>query len=266
MTIFQAIILGVVEGITEFLPISSTGHMILVSHWLGLADTDFLKSFEIIIQLGAILSVIVYFRKRIFTDFQMWKSVVIAFVPTGIIGFILYKLIKQYLLGNTLVVLWALLIGGILIIYFEGRALRSYTSSFEYLGQSVSQKTELPNYKQSILIGLVQSLSVIPGVSRSAATIVGGMALGIPRQIIVEFSFLLAIPTMLAATGFDLIKNYQSFSIDQLSVLAVGFVSAFLIALASVRFLMIFVQKHSLAVFGWYRIILSILLFLIFYL
>ncbi|MEI6494604.1 MAG: undecaprenyl-diphosphate phosphatase [bacterium] len=254
MTIFQALVLGIVEGVTEFLPISSTGHMILVSHWLGLANTDFLKSFEIIIQLGAILSVVVYFWRRIFTDLEIWKKVITAFIPTGIIGFVLYKIIKQYLLGNTMVVLWALLIGGILIIVFEKRAAKLPVG-----------RTEL-SYKQSAWVGLIQSLAVIPGVSRSAATIVGGMALGVSRQTIVEFSFLLAVPTMLAATGLDLVKNYQLFSIDQLGVLSVGFISAFLVALASVKFLMTFVQKNSLAIFGWYRIVLAAVLLIVFYL
>jgi undecaprenyl-diphosphatase len=228
--------------------------MILVSHWLGLPDTEFLKSFEIIIQLGAILSVVVYFWKRVFSDLNMWKKVLAAFIPTGIIGFVLYKLIKQYLLGNIAVVLWALLIGGILIIYFEKRTAKST------FGQS-----EI-SYKKSALIGLVQSLAVIPGVSRSAATIIGGMAQGISRQAIVEFSFLLAIPTMLAATGLDLVKNYQLFSIDQFNILAVGFIAAFLVALVSIKFLMTFVQKNSLVVFGWYRIILAVILLIVFYL
>lgn len=254
MTIFQALILGLVEGVTEFLPISSTGHMILVSHWLGLPETEFLKSFEIIIQLGAILSVIVYFWKRIFNDLKMWKKVFTAFIPTGVIGFILYKLIKGHLLGNVAIVLWALLVGGILIIYFEKRMAKSSYGLVEL------------TYKKSALVGLAQALAVIPGVSRSAATIIGGMALGISRQAIVEFSFLLAIPTMLAATGMDLMKNYQLFSLDQFNILAAGFITAFIVALASIKFLMSYVQRHSLEVFGWYRIVLAGILLVIFYL
>ncbi|MFL5619928.1 MAG: undecaprenyl-diphosphate phosphatase, partial [Gemmatimonadaceae bacterium] len=165
----HAVLLGIVEGITEFLPISSTAHLILASRALGLSETEFLKSFEIIIQLGAILSVVVLYWKR-FLDVEVLKKLVVAVIPTGVIGLTVYKAIKGYLLGNVAVVL------------------------------------------STLLIGLFQAIAVIPGVSRSAATIVGGSLLGVSKRTIVEFSFMLAVPTMLAATGLELLKSRAALS------------------------------------------------------
>ncbi|TSC52419.1 MAG: undecaprenyl-diphosphatase [Parcubacteria group bacterium LiPW_41] len=253
MNLFHSFILGIVEGVTEFLPISSTGHMILVSSLLNIPQTDFIKTFEISIQLGAILAVVVLFFKRFFTDWGTIKKIVVAFIPTSIIGFILYKFIKQYLIGNIFVVLWALGIVGIVFIVIE------------YL-QSKKSKTGLSeiSYKQAFLIGIAQSLAVIPGVSRSGATIMGGLLLGIGRKEIVEFSFLLAVPTMVAATGYDLLKSGSILSVDMFLPLGIGFVTSFIVALFVVRWFIKFVQTNTFTGFGIYRILIA-MLFLLFF-
>lgn len=252
MEYLVSIILGVVEGITEFLPISSTGHLILVSHLLPVVSSEFWKSFMIIIQLGAILSVVVLYWNKLWQVKLLWGKLLTAFIPTAILGLIFYKLIKTYLLNNTLIVVMALLIGGILIILFE-----------KYYHPKEIETEVWPTYKQSFVIGLFQSIAMIPGVSRSAATILGGLSLGISRKTIVEFSFLLAIPTMIAATGLDLLKVGTSFSREEWVLLVVGFVTSFLVAIWAVKFLVRYIQKHDFTLFGWYRIILA-LLFLIF--
>ncbi len=254
MNILDAIILGVVEGVTEFLPVSSTGHMILVGHALGIADSAFTKSFEVIIQLGAILAIVLLYRKTILRDFRSVLKVMTAFVPTAIIGYALYKSIKQYLLGNEVVVVLALVIGGVLIVLFE----RMYVKTTE--GPSVEGEVFAPvTYKKAVYIGLFQSLAVIPGVSRSAATIIGGEILKLPKKTIVEFSFLLAIPTMLAATVLDIYKDPSVLSGGNFGLLSVGFVTAFVVALFVVKYFLRFIQKHTFEVFGYYRIIVGIL-------
>lgn len=243
MDLLHVIILGAVEGLTEFLPISSTGHLIIAARLLNLTQTNFLKSFEIAIQLGAILSVIVYFRKSLFIDRKLMKKVIVGFIPTGTLGFILYKLIKNYLLGNTTVVLWSLLLGGIIMIVCE-----------YFHKEKNSKNLKELSYKDALMIGLAQAIAVIPGVSRSAATILGGLFMKLNRESAVQFSFLLAIPTLLAATGYDLLKNASGFSADEIGVIAVGFIVAFLTALVSIKFLVSFVKKHTFLVFGIYRI------------
>jgi undecaprenyl-diphosphatase len=198
MTILQTIILGIVEGITEFLPISSTGHLILTSKLLGIADSDFLKSFEIAIQFGAILAIVVLYWKKVWANKDNWKKIAVAFLPTAVIGFLLYKVLKQYLLSNDMLVIWVLGLGGVVLIAFE-----LWHKKYGKVG--VAEVSQI-SYKKSFLTGIWQSVAIIPGVSRSAATIVGGMAMGISREAIVEFSFFLAVPTMAAATGSVLSK------------------------------------------------------------
>lgn len=244
----QAVLFGVVEGITEFLPISSTGHLILLADALKLPTTEFVKSFEIAIQLGAILAVLVLYSRRLFKNREIMKRVLVAFIPTGAVGLVLYRIIKTFLLVNTGVVLWALLVGGVALILFEFMLRRRGES-----GAPVAFIT----YRQAFLIGLGQSLSVVPGVSRAAATIVSGLALGLRRETIVEFSFLLAIPTMAAATGLDLIKNASQFSTDQFGALAVGFAAAFVTAIFAIRFLLRFIKTNTFIPFGVYRIALA---------
>jgi undecaprenyl-diphosphatase len=195
MTILESLVLGVVEGVTEFLPISSTGHLILASSLLGIPQSDFTKSFEIAIQLGAILAVILLYWRSLL-EVETLKRVVVAFIPTGVIGFALYHFLKSYLLGNTVIVVSSLFIGGVIFIIFERlTATREITAPAPL------------TYRQAFLVGVCQAIAIIPGVSRSGATIIGGLALGVKRTTIVEFSFLLAIPTMLAATGLDLLET-----------------------------------------------------------
>jgi undecaprenyl-diphosphatase len=249
MDYLQALTLAIVEGISEFLPISSTGHLILASEVLKIQQTDFVKSFEVIIQLGAILAVVVLYAKKIVANKKMWPQIIAAFIPTAIIGFALYKLIKQYLLGNEAVTLWALLIGGIILIIVE----KIYKEQPHH-----TDKIETLSLKKAALIGLVQSISVIPGVSRSAATIFGGLFVGLKRKTAVEFSFLLAIPTMAAATGLDLVKSNFSFSADEWGLLTVGFVGAFLTALLAVKYFLRYIEHHTFVAFGVYRIILAV--------
>lgn len=242
MTLFDAAILGLVEGITEFLPISSTAHLMFASEILGLAQTAFVKSFEIAIQLGAILAVVVlYWRK--FLEVKTMKKVAVAFVPTAVVGLTLYPVIKNALIGNTLVALIALSIGGLFLIAFERW----------HLARPATEPRDL-TYKEALLVGLAQAVAVIPGVSRSAATIVGGLALGINRQTIVEFSFLLAAPTMAAATALDLYKSAGAFSSANWGVLSVGFIVSFIVAVASIKWLLRFVERHDFTGFGVYRI------------
>jgi undecaprenyl-diphosphatase len=247
MDFLQTVIFGLVEGISEFLPISSTGHLLLTARVLGLSQTDFQKTFEIAIQFGAILSVVVLYWRSLLVNREILKRVIVAFIPTGVLGLVFYKFIKRVLLGSESIVLWSLLIGGICLILFE----------VFHKDRKESVK-DLPSisYGTSLLIGLFQSVAMIPGVSRSAATIVGGLALGMRRETIVEFSFLLAVPTMLAATAFDLYKNVGSFSSAQVGSLSLGFVVSFLSALLSVKLLLRFIRNHTFIVFGAYRIAL----------
>ena len=248
----QAIILGLVEGITEFLPISSTGHMILAANAMHITETDFVKSFEIFIQLGAIIAVFLLYWKKVLLNKKIFMRVAVAFLPTAVIGLTLYKVVKKYLFGSTPVVLWSLAIGGVLLIIFE----LFYKKSKEQ--QATTLEIENITYKQAIVIGVFQSLAIIPGVSRSAATIVGGLLLGISRRAIVEFSFMLAIPTLAAATGLDLIKSGFAFTGTEKGMLAVGFIAAFVSALFAVRFLLGYVKNHTFIPFGIYRIVIAI--------
>lgn len=253
MHAYEAVLLGILEGATEFLPISSTGHLILASHLLAIPETPFLTSFLIAIQLGAIGAVVVTYW-RSFLDIEILKRLFAAFLPTAVIGFVLYKVIKGFLLGNEFIVVLALLIGGIILIVFE----RFHTEKPGDDGSIADIR-----YRDAVAIGLFQALAVVPGVSRSAATIVGGLLLGIRRVAIVEFSFLLAVPTMLAATGYDLLKTYDTFDASNISMLTIGALTAFVVALIAVRFLISFVKRYSFTPFGVYRILLA-LVFLIF--
>ena len=253
MSLFHALILGIVEGITEFLPISSTAHLILTSHLLRIAESEFVKSFEIIIQLGAILSVVVLYWRR-FWNWDVVKVLVVAVIPTGVIGLTVYKAIKGYLLGNIPVVLAALVVGGIALIVFERFQ--------EQRTQTDADFSEI-TYRKAFLIGLFQAIAVIPGVSRSAATIVGGSLIGVSKRTIVDFSFMLAVPTMLAATGLELVKGRSALA-GHYDVLAVGFVVSFITAIVAVKSFLGYIKTRDFAAFGWYRIVLAAVYFLVF--
>lgn len=252
MDLFHALVLGVVEGITEFLPISSTGHLILAGKLMGMPQTEFLKTFDIAIQLGAILSVVVLYWKSLLVDLEVIKRVAAAFIPTAILGFILYKFVKEVLLESTHVILWSLLIGGIIIIIFE---------MWHKEDRGAIDDIKKMSLKQAALIGVFQALAMIPGVSRSGATIIGGLCMGMSRKTIVEFSFLLACPTMAAATGLDLLKNAHAFTGDQFSFLLVGFFAAFAVGILSIQFLLFFVRTNNFIPFGIYRIIIALIMF-----
>ena len=250
MTYLHTLILGIVEGVSEFLPISSTGHLILASYLLHLKQTDFQKSFEIAIQLGAILSVVVLYWRALLVNFEILKRVITAFIPTAILGFIFYKIIKKVLLGSNTVVLYSLLIGGIFLVLFE---------LWHREKESATEELSAISYSKSFMIGLCQAVAMIPGVSRSAATIIGGLILGIKRKTIVEFSFLLSVPTMVAATGLDLMKSGGHFSLEEFHLLLMGFISSFIVALLSIRWLIHFIKNHTFISFGIYRILISLL-------
>ena len=254
MTIIDAIILGVVEGLTEFLPISSTGHLIVVSSFLGLEQTNAHKTFEVAIQLGSILAVLFLFAKRLLVDKILWVKIIIAFLPTAIFGFLFYKTIKS-LFGMESVAIM-LIIGGFIFLIVE-YFRRNHDDSKDKTINDLS-------IKEALTIGLFQSLSMVPGTSRSGATMIGGLFAGLSRKSAAEFSFLLAIPTMFVATFYDLYKNRNEMIIDDYSLLAVGFVTAFVVAFFTVKAVMNFLTTHTFIVFGIYRIIFGILLLTIF--
>lgn len=249
MDLFSAIIMGIVEGLSEFLPISSTGHLMLTADLLKLGNTEFVKSFEIAIQCGAILSVVVLYFRTLFIEIEVLKRVCVAFLPTAVIGFLFYKVIKHFLLGNVHIVLWSLILGGIFLVIFE--LLHGEK------GDTQSELNQI-SYKHAFLIGIFQSLAIIPGVSRSAATIIGGLVLGMRRTAIVEFSFLLAVPTMLAATFLDLSQSAKAFSSNEIFLLTVGFFTSFIVALFAVKSFLFYIKTNTFIPFGLYRIIIAI--------
>lgn len=249
MNVWHALIFGIVEGISEFLPISSTGHLILTAKVLQIPQTEFVKSFEIAIQLGAIFSVVALYFKSLLVDWETIKRVIVAFIPTGVIGLVFYKIVKKLFLGNSQVVLWSLLIGGIFLIVFE--------FFYREKNDAVSEIKSM-SYRQAVLIGLFQSIAIVPGVSRSAATMIGGLVLGLKRKTIVDFSFLLAVPTMMTATALDLLKNANAFSHAQVDALLVGFVVSFVVAILSIKFLLDFITKNNFVIFGIYRILVAV--------
>ena len=255
MTIIQSVILGIVEGVTEFLPISSTGHLVLTSKLLGVADAGFTKSFEIAIQFGAILAVVVLYWRKFIANKEIWKKVLVAFLPTAILGFLFYKILKNYLLSSAQIVVWSLFLGGVALILFEIWYKRKYPKTH---GREKEGTDEIPD-KKSFWTGVWQALAIIPGVSRAGATVVGGMLMGVSRESIVEFSFLLAVPTMAAATGYDLLKSAGSFSFSDFYILAIGFVVSFIVALLSIKWLLHFIKNHTFIAFGVYRIIVALL-------
>lgn len=254
MTILQVILLSIIEGLTEFLPVSSTGHLILASRMLGIAQTAVHGSFEIAIQLGAILAVIVLYGRRLLTHRRTMLLTAVAFVPTAIIGALLHGFLKDVLLGNVPVVLWSLGAGGAVLVLFDyGR----------FDERARAHALEQMTVRQAAIVGLCQALSIVPGVSRAAATIVAGQLLGVGRAAIVEFSFVLAIPTMAAATGYDLWMTAGEFSGADVRMLLIGMVVSFVVAMAAIRWFIAYVQRHQFAVFGWYRMLLAVLFFIL---
>lgn len=254
MTIIQAVILAIIEGLTEFLPVSSTGHMILASTIMNIHDEEFVKTFEISIQFGAILAIALMYFKRFFQGLDIYFKLFVAFVPTAIIGFLAYDFIKEVLF-NPIVVAVSLIIGGIILILIDKKMTQkaSETLSIE----------KIP-YKNAFFIGLIQCLSMIPGTSRAAATIFGGIFNGLDKKQATEFSFLLAVPTMFAATGYDILKTEIAFTSQELTLLGIGVIIAFISAWFAVKIFLKIVEKYGFVHFGYYRILIGILFLVIF--
>ena len=250
MTIIDSIILGITEGITEFLPISSTAHLIIVSTLLGLKQTISNVAFEVIIQLGATLAIVaIYLDKINLKEIELWKKVILAFFPLAIIGFLLRHQIKE--LFNLYTVAWMFIIGGIVFFIVE----KLYSEEKVKVNE-----VEKVTYRQALLIGFFQVFALIPGTSRSGSTIVGGMLGGLSRKTAADFSFLLAIPTMFAASGYEFAKNIHSFKEQNLLILGIGFIISFISCYIAVKWFLKFVKKYTLNPFGVYRIIIGIIL------
>lgn len=256
MNLLQTLILSVVEGVTEFLPISSTGHLILTTDILNIPSTEFIKSFLIIIQLGAILAVVLLYWRKLLIK-KIWPPIIIAFIPSMIVGFLFYGFIKEVLLESSLITVIMLFFGGIAFIVVE-------LWNKKKIEDKVDSKIEDFSVKTSLTIGIFQSLSVIPGTSRAGSTILGALIAGVDRKTAAEFSFLLAIPTMFAATALDIFETKLSFSQNELFLLSVGFIASFFVALITVKLFIKYLANHTFIPFGIYRIILAIVFYLIF--
>lgn len=258
MNIIESIIIAIVEGITEYIPISSTGHMIITEKLLGVEENDFVKVFTVAIQLGAILSVLVLYRKKFFDlkNISFYLKLAIGVIPAIVLGFLFSKKIDALLDSSTTVAL-ALLLGGILLLFIDN----------VFTQNKIHNEKEL-SFLKAFIIGCWQCLAMVPGVSRSAASIIGGMQQQLTRHAAAEFSFFLAVPTMLAASGYKLFKYYHQnagFSNHELQLLAIGNIVAFIVALLAIKFFIGFLQKHGFKVWGIYRIILGVLLLALIY-
>lgn len=250
MDIIQAIILGIVEGITEFLPISSTGHMIVVADWMSMAENAENKAFMVIIQLAAILAVVFNYKDKFsMSKVNLWIKVLIAFLPLAIVGYLLKDVIKEAF--NSQVVAYMFIIGGIIFLILE--------YFYKEEKQQINDVEDI-TYVQACWIGFAQLFALIPGTSRAGSTIVGALILGLTRKAAAEFSFLLAVPVMLATSGYDLLKHYDEFSQEGLTTLAIGFVVSFIMAYFTMKFFIKFLEKFTFVSFGIYRIIFGILL------
>jgi len=258
MTSIQSIIVAIVEGLTEFLPVSSTGHMIITEKLLNIPSDDFSKVFTIAIQLGAILAVVVLYWKKFF-DFKNWKffvKIAVGVIPALVFGFLFSDHIDDLLESSTTVAI-SLLVGGIILLFID--------NAFK---NPLVNKEEDISFFQAIMIGIWQCIAMIPGVSRSAASIIGGMQQKLTRHAAAEFSFFLAVPTMLAATGYKLLKYYKEhggFSSNEIKQLGVGNAVAFIVALLAIKFFIGFLKKYGFKVWGYYRIIVGILLLILIY-
>jgi undecaprenyl-diphosphatase len=250
LDIIQAIIIGIIEGFTEFLPISSTGHMIVAAEYLGISQNHLTKAYEVIIQFAAIMAVLLLYRDKIsFKKITLWQKLFIAFLPLAIVGFILKDFIKTLFTVET--VAWMFIIGGIVFLVVE---------QFYKEEKSHTVEVEQVSYLQALWIGIAQIFSLIPGTSRAGATIIGGLLVGLDRKASAEFSFLLAIPVMAAVSGYDLLKHYSEFADANWGAFVVGFVTAFVVAYLTIKLFLAFLQKFTFVAFGWYRIALGVAL------
>jgi len=254
MTLIEAIILGIIEGITEFLPISSTGHMIIASSLMGIAEDDFTKTFTVSIQFGAILSVIVLYWKRFFQSMDFYYKLFIAFLPAVIFGKLLNDFIDS-LLGNVAVVAYTLLGGGIFLIFID-----------HFIKENKNPEEEKLTYGTALKIGLFQVIAMVPGVSRSAATIIGGLTQGLTRKTAAEFSFFLAVPTMFAAMVYKIYQFYESGVVvkqEQINFLLIGNVVAFIVAILAIRSFIGVITRHGLKIYGYYRIVVGLVIIIL---
>ncbi len=255
MNIFEAVIIAIVEGLTEFLPVSSTGHMIIAEKIMGVEDNDFTKLFTVGIQLGAILAVVVLYWKKftsLFTSgangIQFYLKLLVAVLPALVLGFIFSDKIDA-LLESTLTVAISMIAGGIILLFIDSL----------FKNPSIETEEQL-SFPKAFIIGIWQCVAMIPGVSRSAASIIGGMQQKLTRKLAAEFSFFLAVPTMAAATGYKLLKGYNTISGDNIKLFVIGNVVAFIVAMLAIKFFIGFLQKHGFKLFGYYRIIAGIIL------
>lgn len=250
MGIFESILLGIIEGFTEFLPISSTGHLIVASQALGIDQTHVTKAYEVIIQFAAILAVLLtYSDKFSIKKIELWKKLILAFIPIGAVGFIFSSQIKA--MFDVKIVAIMFIVGGIIFLIVE----KFYTEKEHFIDD-----VEKVSYKQALWIGIAQIAALIPGTSRAGSTIIGAMLVGLNRKASAEFSFLLAFPVMCATTGYDLLKHYKDFSDANFVVLAVGFVTAFIVAYLTIKLFLKFLEKFTFVAFGIYRIIFGTIL------
>ncbi len=263
LQLIKAFFLGIVEGITEFLPISSTGHLIIVGKWIEFTSTEG-KVFEVVIQLGSILAVMWIFRARLVqmitgtlkrdpVEMSFTRNLIIAFLPSAVIGFLFIKKIKALFFQPSVVVV-TLILGGLIMLWVERARKPGQSASTTITATSL----ESISWKQALIVGFAQCLAMIPGTSRSGSTIIGGMLAGIERKTATQFSFFLAMPTMLAAASYDMYKNAGLISQADMLAIAVGFITAFFSALLVVRAILAFISKHTYRAFGWYRIVLGI--------
>ncbi len=255
MNIFDVIILGIVEGLTEFLPVSSTGHLILAADLLGLPVDNFLTLFEVVIQFGAILAVVTLYWRRFLLDWSMNKKLVIALIPSLVVGSLLYPFIKS-LFASPATVVASLFVGGVVILYIESLVAKKGEDHV-----TVETLDDISTHT-AVWIGLFQVFSVIPGVSRAGATIMGGLFLGMRRKAIVEFSFLLAVPTMIAASAKDLYESHALVQGANMEFLVIGCVVAYLVAILAMKLFLQYVQTNTFKPFGWYRIVIALIFFI----
>jgi undecaprenyl-diphosphatase len=250
MDIVQSIILGIIEGFTEFLPISSTGHLIVASELMGIEQDSITKSYEVIIQLAAILAVAFLYRDKFsIKKIELWIKLAISFFPLGLVGLLFHKQIKSFFTIEVVAPMF--IIGGIVFLIVE----YFYKEQDHYVSE-----VEAITYRQSIWIGVAQVFALVPGTSRAGSTIIGALLTGVNRKTSAEYSFLLAIPVMIAASGFDLYKNHQEFSNANWTVLIVGFVVSFLVAVITIKLFLHVLNKFTFRGFGIYRIIFGLLL------
>lgn len=256
MTVFDSIILGVIEGFTEFLPISSTGHMIVASHFLGIEQTSVTKAYEVIIQFAAILAVLFNYRDKFTLEkIDLWKKIILAFLPIGIIGFIFSHQIKQ--LFSIEVVAIMFIVGGVVFLLVEKFFIPDEVNLIDDI--------EKVTFKQSLWIGLAQVFALIPGTSRAGSTIIGALLVGLSRKASAEFSFLLAFPVMGAVTAFDFIKHYHEFSDANIVNLVIGFAVAFVVAYLTIKLFLAFLERFTFVAFGIYRIFFGVILLIWFH-